>query len=111
MSPVRATTFGSVEIFGLFQEVKTSCWLPKPVQDRLRRLGGVARWPLQVRVPVQLRRGQEAHLRLGDEEHQQPQRQHPQEVLPWSSGESFLTEEKLIEHDGKFSKRVLLHTT
>ena len=72
----------------------------------------MARWPLQVRVPVQLRRGQEAHLRLGDEEHQQPQRQHPQEVLPWSSGESFLTEEKLlIENYGKFSKCVLFHTT
>ncbi len=29
-----------------------------------------------------MRRGQEAHLGMGNEEHQQPQRQHPQEVVP-----------------------------
>ena len=49
-------------------------------------MGGVARRPLPVRLPVELRRSQEAHVRLGHEEHQQPQRQHPQEVLPRSSG-------------------------
>lgn len=61
---------------------------PQLVQDRVRRLGGVARRSLQVCVPVQLRGGQETHFRLGHEEHQQPQRQHPKEVLPWSSSES-----------------------
>ena len=45
---------------------------------------------MQICLPVKLRRSQEAHLRLGDEEHQQPQRQHPQEVLPGSIGMSHL---------------------
>ena len=46
----------------------------------------MARWTLPLRVSDQLRGGEEAHVRLGHAEHQQPQRQHPQEVLPRSSG-------------------------
>ena len=46
---------------------------------------------LQVRLPVEQRRGEEAHLRLGHEEHQQPQRQHPKEVLSRSFGKLSVT--------------------
>ena len=56
-------------------------------KSRLRHLGRMAGRSLPVRLPVEQRRSEEAHLRLGHEEHQQPQRQHPKEVLSGSSRE------------------------
>ncbi len=56
------------------------------VKNWFRLVRGVAGRSLPLRLPVELRGGQETHLRLGHAQHQQPQRQHPQEVLPRSSG-------------------------
>jgi hypothetical protein len=56
------------------------------VKNWFRLVRGVAGRSLPLRLPVELRGGQEAHFRLGHAQHQQPQCQHPQEVLPRSSG-------------------------
>lgn len=53
--------------------------------DRIRLLGRVGQRTLQDGVPVQLRGSKATHIRLGHEEHQQPQRSHPEEVLPGGS--------------------------
>lgn len=49
-------------------------------------MAGVGGRTLSPGVPPQQRGGQEARLGLGHEEHQQPQRAHPEEVLPGGSG-------------------------
>lgn len=41
--------------------------------------------PLPDGVPVDVRGGEAAHLGLGDEEYEQPQRSHTEEVLPGSA--------------------------
>lgn len=52
-----------------------------PPHQRLRPLLGVGGWPLPAGVPGGLGGGQEALLRMGHAQHQQPQRPHPQEEL------------------------------
>ena len=47
------------------------------VKNWFRLVRGVAGRSLPLRLPVKLRGGQEAHIRLGHAQHQQPQRQHP----------------------------------
>lgn len=52
----------------------------------LRQLQRVVRWARQTSLPTSLRRGEEARIGLGHEEHQQPQRSHPEEELFGSIG-------------------------
>lgn len=49
-------------------------------------MAGVGRRALQTSLPPVQRRGQASRVRLGHEEHQQPQRPHPEEVVPRSAG-------------------------
>lgn len=42
----------------------------------------MGRWPREKSVRAGLRGGKEARIRMGNEEHEQSQREHPKEVLP-----------------------------
>ena len=49
-------------------------------------VAGVGGRPLPLHLPSGHGRGQASQQRLGHAQHQQPQRQHPQEVLSWGPG-------------------------
>lgn len=54
--------------------------------SRIRSLVRMGRWARKEGLRTRLRRGKKACFRLGDEEHQQPQCQYPQEVLSRGPG-------------------------
>ena len=51
------------------------------VGERIQQVGRMGRRSLQTRLSSTVGGGQETRLGVGHEEHQQPQRPHPQEVL------------------------------